>query len=311
MQLGAIDSMARDRGFAFRTGSATYPADSQRAHITNFNEQGLEKHAKDGRLGLVQALTYSLNSWFAWTTELSDRSLFGKADGGVPDLQGLEPNALAAVRPIVAMAQRLGFERGQRLDGGLLPPDYAWSPWDALQATPSHIDPVHSRHELRQMAIGLRMQATPLQMALAAGAVGQGRVLAPRLLFDLDGRASARVNGPALGVRLDRIRAGMKGVIDRGTGSSTFRGPQFDRLRPGLYGKTGTAPTGELDADGHKLSTVWFAGWLEPGSLAGQTHRLAFAAFISRSAGTGGGDAAPVVATLLQALSQRQAAGAH
>jgi cell division protein FtsI/penicillin-binding protein 2 len=307
MRLSAMDSLAREKGFAFRTDSATYPADGRPAHITNFGETGLVRHAQDGRLGLVQALTYSLNSWFAWTSELSDRSLFGRPEGGVPDLQGLEPNALAAVRPIVAMAQRLGFERPLRLDGGLLPANYPWSPWDALRTTPAHIDPVHSRNELRMMAIGLRMQATPLQMALAAGAVGQGWVVQPRLLLDLDGRAAARVAGPTLGVRLDRIRAGMKGVVDRGTGSSAFRGARFDSLRPGLYGKTGTAPISEVDENGKGLASVWFAGWLEPGSLPGQTHRLAFAAFVSRSTGTGGADAAPVVAALLRSLAQRQA----
>ena len=43
-------------------------------------------------------------------------------------------------------------------------------------------------------------------------------------------------------------------------------------------------------------------GWLEPGSLPGQTRRLAFAAFVSHSAATGGGHAAPVVAALLQSM---------
>ena len=38
-------------------------------------------------------------------------------------------------------------------------------------------------------------------------------------------------------------------------------------------GKTGTAPTGQGDT-----ASVWFTGWLEPGSLPGQAHRLAVAA---------------------------------
>src|SRR5205085_10040192 len=133
----------------------------------------------------------SLNTWFAWTAELSDRTLFGGPEGGVPDLQALQPDALDGLRPIAAMASRLGFGHPLRLDGGLLPLDYRWSAWNALQATPAHIDPIHSRHELRQMAIGFRMQATPLQMALAAGAVGQGRIVVPRLLSELDARAAA------------------------------------------------------------------------------------------------------------------------
>jgi hypothetical protein len=293
--LDAINRMARDGGFAFRTDAATYPNATRLAHITNYRDQQLDRRAQDGRLGLAQALTYSLNTWFAWTAELSDRSLFGRPDGGAPGLHGLEAGALAGVRPIADMAQRLGFERALRLDGGLLPPDYAWSRWDALQASAAHIDPIGTRHELRQMAIGLRMQATPLQMALVAGAVGQGRIVAPRLLLELDGRKAAAAAGPELGVRLDRIRAGMKGVVDAGTAAGAFRGAQFAAVRRGLYGKTGTAPSG---ADGR--ATVWFTGWIEPGSLPGQTRRLAFAAFVSHSEASGGEHAAPVMAALLR-----------
>jgi hypothetical protein len=74
---------------------------------------------------------------------------------------------------------------------------------------------------------------------------------------------------PPLGIRLDRIRAGMKGVVD---GHGCWRLPQqrAQALRPGLYGKTGTAPSGPDSA------TVWFTGWLEAGSLPGR-HRLAVA----------------------------------
>lgn len=103
--------------------------------------------------------------------------------------------------------------------------------------------------------------------------------------------------GAELGVRLDRVRAGMKGVIDGGTAAGAFRGKEFDGLQAGLFGKTGTAPTGE---DG--MATVWFMGWLEPGSLPGQTRRLAFAVFVSESRLTGGAHAAPVLAGLLRSM---------
>jgi cell division protein FtsI/penicillin-binding protein 2 len=302
LPLDTLDGIAGKRGFEFRTSAAAYPADTRRAHVTNYHEQSLGRRAQEGRLGIEQALTYSLNTWFAWAAELSDRTLFGEPTGGVPDLQSLDASELRTVRPILDMANRLGFGQPLRLDGGLLPASYRWSPWDALRATPANIDPIHSRHELRQMAIGLRMQATPLQMALAAGAVGQGRVIQPRLLAELDGTVAAPSAGEALGVRLDRIRAGMKGVIERGTAASVFRGARFDRLRPFLYGKTGTAPTGEQDVSGHELATVWFAGWLEPGALPGYPHRVAFASFVSRSEATGGEHAAPIVAAVLGTL---------
>ncbi|MES2017194.1 MAG: penicillin-binding transpeptidase domain-containing protein [Pseudomonadota bacterium] len=301
MPLAAINRMARAKGFAFQTDAASYPVDTGLAHITNYKDQHLDRRARDGRLGLSEALTYSLNTWFAWCGELSDRSLFGRAEGGAPDLQALEAGALDNVRPIAAMAHRLGFGQPLRLDGGLLPPDFAWSRWDALQASEAHIDPIHTRHELRQMAIGLRMQVTPLHMALVAGAVGQGRTVAPRLLLALDGNAAQQPAGEQLGVRLDRIRAGMKGVVDAGTAASAFRGARLDLVRRGLSGKTGTAPAIVTGADGarRELATVWFTGWLEAGSVPGQKHRLAVAAFVSHSEGSGGDHAAPIVAAVL------------
>ncbi|MGV7207379.1 penicillin-binding transpeptidase domain-containing protein [Oxalobacteraceae bacterium A2-2] len=300
LPLATINAMARQRGYGFQTDAATYPLDPRLARITNYREQSLDRRAQDGRLGLAQALTYSLNTWFAWSGELSDRSLFGRPDGGAPDLQALDADALDAVRPIAAMARKLGFEQALRLDGGLLPATFDWRAWDALQATPSHIDPIHTRHELRQMAIGLRMQATPLQMALASAAIGQGTLVAPRLLLALGSSEAAPPRPVPLGVRLDRVRAGMKGVVDAGTGAGAFGGPALAALRPALYGKTGTAPSGEDTA------TVWFTGWLEPGSLPGQRHRLAFAAFVSHSEATGGEHAAPIVAALLGTLARQK-----
>jgi cell division protein FtsI/penicillin-binding protein 2 len=180
LPLPALNRVAQQRGFGFQTDAASYPLNPRLAHVTNYREQSLERRAQDGKLGLAQALTYSLNTWFAWTGELSDRSLFGRAEGGAPDLQALDAGALDSIRPIVAAAHKLGFEQRLRLDGGLLPADYDWRNWDALQATPAHIDPIHTRHELRQMSIGLRMQVTPLQMALASAAIAQGAVVTPR-----------------------------------------------------------------------------------------------------------------------------------
>ncbi|MHA4871083.1 penicillin-binding transpeptidase domain-containing protein [Duganella sp. PWIR1] len=301
MPLPAINKLAAQRGWGFQTDAASYPLNPRRAHITNYHEQSLDRRAQEGRLGLAQALTYSLNTWFAWSSELSDRSLFGRPDGGAPDLQALDADALDGIRPIVAAAHRLGFEQSLRLDGGLLAPDFNWRTWDALQATPARMDPIHTRHELRQMAIGLRMQVTPLQMALASAAVGQGRVVAPRMLLSLDGKDSVTPSAPPLGIRLDRIKAGMKGVVDVGTGAGAFRGAALAGVRPGLYGKTGTAPSGEHTA------TVWFTGWLEAGSVPGQTHRLALAAFASHSDVTGGEHAAPVVAAILSTLAAQNA----
>ncbi|WP_229416180.1 penicillin-binding transpeptidase domain-containing protein [Pseudoduganella armeniaca] len=137
---------------------------------------------------------------------------------------------------------------------------------------------------------------------MAAAAIGQGATVAPRLLAQLDGRTARQAPAQPLGVRLDRIRAGMKGVIERGTAASAFRCAGCTALRAGLYGKTGTAPVAD-DA------TVWFTGWLEPGTLPGQRHRLAFAVFVSRSEAGGGDHAAPVIAALLSSLAEPRTEG--
>jgi cell division protein FtsI/penicillin-binding protein 2 len=141
-------------------------------------------------------------------------------------------------------------------------------------------------------------------MALAAAAVGQGRITAPRLLLALDGKPAMDVPAPATGVRLDRIRAGMKGVVDVGTAANAFKAPELADVRRGLSGKTGTAPTGPASGADGATATVWFTGWLEPGSIPGQRHRLAFAAFVSHSEASGGDHAAPVVASVLRTMLQ-------
>ncbi|UUZ49221.1 hypothetical protein LP420_01905 [Massilia sp. B-10] len=311
MPLAALNRLAARRGFAFQTDAASYPSGTRLAHITNYKDQHLDRRAVDGRLGLAQALTYSLNTWFAWSGELSDASLFGRAEGGAPDLQALDDGALDSVRPIAAMAHRLGFGRALHLDGGLLPDDFRWSAWDALQASQARIDPIHTRHELRQMAIGLRMQATPLHMAMvawrrrrgqgdrAAPAAGTGRARGP----GARGRAAGRAPGPDPGL-------GMKGVVDASAPPpAAFRSPQLAALRRGLSGKTGTSPSVATGSDGarRELATVWFTGWLEPGSIPGRKGRIAVAAFVSHSEGTGGDHAAPVVAAVLAAMAPAKA----
>ncbi|QYF93371.1 hypothetical protein KY495_22315 [Massilia sp. PAMC28688] len=305
MALPALNRVASRKGFDFQTAAATYPVAPRQARITNYRDGHLDHRARDGRLGLSEALVHSLNTWFAWLGEMSDRTLLGQAEGGAPDLRALEPGALDGVRPVVAMAHRLGFERQLRLDGGLLPEGFRWQQWDALQPGRARIDPVRTRHELRQMAIGLRMQATPLHMAMVAGAIGEGRVIAPRLLLDLDGDEAQAASGAELGVRLDRIRAGMKGVVDDGTAAAAFKAPALAQVKRGLSGKTGTSPAIVTMDDGRQreLATVWFTAWLEPDTIPGEKRRLALAAFVSHSEGTGGEHAAPVVASVLAGMS--------
>jgi cell division protein FtsI/penicillin-binding protein 2 len=173
-----------------------------------------------------------------------------------------------------------------------------------------------SRHELRQTALGLRMQSHVLQMAQVAAAIAEGKVHPPRLMNQInlataaiqaETQAETFVSMPAksanptsnpttIVARLDRIRAGMHDVVQHGTAAQAFSGPELKAIRPYLYGKTGTAPADETN------NSAWFIGWVEAGQIPGQKHRLAFAAYVSHTDLTGGAHAAPMVAALLRSL---------
>jgi cell division protein FtsI/penicillin-binding protein 2 len=278
---------------AFDPGSACYPAPcvGSKAQVENYRQHRPVDYASQGRFGVTQALTHSLNTWFAWLAE--DTDLAGRL--GQVSLRALEPTSLMTIRPVQAMAHRLGFGQVMLLDGGLLPPNVSPGDGDTLRASASQIDPLDSLADVRRMAIGLRMQATPLQMARVAAAVGSGSVVTPRLIAQLAGQRSV-VRTELLNVRLDRIRAGMYDVVEHGTAAGVFKTPALKRFVPGIAGKTGTAP----HADGIH-NNAWFIGWIEPGTLPGQTRRLAFAVMVSHTfeRETGGSRAAAVVADML------------
>jgi len=297
LPLDELDRVGRRYGFS--TFSASYPQ-SGRNTVSNFKEHRVRDYTLNGHLGLREAIENSVNSWFAWMVEQSDQTLLGGPAGGLPGALPLGGNSLDRWRPVSAIAHRLGFERQILLDGELLPADYRWQNRDALRATPAGLDPIADRHMIRQQAIGLRMQVTPLQMAMTAAGIGEGRLIRPRLLAELNGRQAASQAGEPLGVRLDRIRAGMKAVVAEGTAKNAFRSPNLAALIGGIYGKTGTAP-------GPDFNTAWFIGYIEPGTIPGEKRRLAFAVMVSRTRLTGGGHAAPVVASLVESLVLRRA----
>ncbi len=256
--------------------------------------------AGDRRYGLVQALRDSLNTWFAWLVETSDATLLDDPQAaGLPHARALTPAALDPVRPLAAVTAALGFGAETRLDGGLLPADVPRS-GDILLATPSRLDPIESRHQVRMAALGFRMQVTPLQMAQVAAAIATDRRVIPRLLLELNGRTAEVPKFPALDIPTQRIRQGMKRVPEDGTVRQVFKDRRFDTLRPALYAKTGTA---DLSLEGD-INNAWLAGWVEPGGLPGEKRRLAFACVISHTQEVGGRECGAVVAGFLAALAE-------
>lgn len=287
---------------SFRMDSACYPqpCGGNMPHLTNFRNARPLDQLEEGKFGVAQALKASVNTWFAFMAERID----GTVPGDNADVRPMGITALHAERPILAMAHQLGFERPLQLDGGLLPESFPWQIGDYLQTVPSRFDAIDHTHGVRQMALGLRMQATPLQMARVAAAVATGYVTTPRLLLQLNQRdAARRVNDP-LTVPLQRIREGMREVVDAGTARGAFQSAELKRLKAGVFGKTGTAPI-----VGTNLNSAWFVGYILPGTLPGEQRTLAFAVQIRYSPLTGGAHAAPVIANLMETLALSAAQG--
>lgn len=287
------DKLAAPSNGAFRMASPCYPApcEGRQPKVRNYRDGRALDVVEAGRLGVVQAMRTSLNTWFAFMGERIDHTVPADADA-LP----LGGEALHAERPLLAVAHALGFEQPLPLDGGLLGADFAWRAGDPLRAMPSRFDAIHDTHGVRQMAIGLRMQVTPLQMASVTAAVATGRRVPPRLLLQLNERAAAAPEALPLRIPLHRVRAGMKEVVATGTARSAFGAASLASLREGLFAKTGTAPIA-----GTELNTAWFVGYLRGGTLPGEPRTLAFAVSISHTDKTGGAHAAAVMAALLEA----------
>lgn len=293
-------------GFSMQAGA--YP---QKSHlsIANFESKPASAAARNGRFGLAEALEKSTNSWFAWMAERTDQTA-----ATAPDSIPLGLGALGEARPIVALAQRLGFEQSHRLDGGLLPAQFPWQPDDMLATTASTFDPIIDAHQIRSLAIGQRMAVTSLQMARMTGAIATGKITAPRLLISLNGQQAEPTADVPLGVELRRIHQGMKAVVETGTAATAFVGPEWNGVRPLIFGKTGSAEMGEpagenvcaADRRGQarKLKVAWFVGYVNAGAIPGYDRPLAFATAISHDCETGGAHAAKVIASVLNALRQ-------
>lgn len=314
-----LNSRAAASGKSFQIESACYPAPcaNNRAHVQNFDAAPASRYVRDGQMGLVDAMRNSVNTWFAMMVEVTD----GTVLGGHADARPLGAGALAAERPLLAVLDQLGFSQAQTLDSGLFPQGFSWQPGDALQTMPSHLDPIQDDHNVRQQALGLRLQTTPLQMTRTAASVATGTVPNPRLLLSLNGQAGQVAAGVPLNLPLHRVRAAMGEVVRTGTAAGAFSGTSLKQIKPFVFGKTGSAPLASKDdtinckrlplaapAPLACLNNAWFVGYLVPGALPGERRTLAFAVQVSHTRFTGGAQAAPVVAGWIETLWAREAA---
>ena len=149
--------------------------------------------------------------------------------------------------------------------------------------------------ELAHIAIGQgRLLATPLQMAVVAGALGTGRLVVPRL------NAATKPCTRPLHVpreHLDVVREGMRMVVGKnGTGSAGAEG-----VNAFVIGKTGTA---EVGSRSNRRKNTWFIAYAkatdESGARARSSKAEVAVAMVVENGESGGHTTAPKVAAVLR-----------
>jgi peptidoglycan glycosyltransferase len=149
-----------------------------------------------------------------------------------------------------------------------------------------------------RMAFGQeRLLVTPLQMAMVAGAIGNGGILMRPFVVEKTVTPNGKTRERTRPTKIRRavspttardVGEMMVRAVQAGTGTAA----QISGLRIG--GKTGTAETG---VDGN--NTTWFIAFA---GNEGQKPRLAIAVVLQNQSLTGGATAAPIARQVMQAL---------
>lgn len=216
-----------------------------------------------GRLDLVHAMCESCNPYFCTI--------------------GL----LAGAERIEAAGRELGLGRRSGID---LPADTA-----GMLPTPEWKEARTGARwwdgDVAQMSIGQgQVLASPLQMAMLAGAVGSGAICTPRLNIAL------AVSRKPLGFPakdLETVRRGMALVTERGSGKAAA-----ERTAARVAGKTGTAQTG---SGANLAKNVWFVGYASPENDSVRKEPLAVAIIVENGE-SGAETAAPRAGAILRAF---------
>jgi penicillin-binding protein A len=200
---------------------------------------------------------------------------------------------------ILDYARRFGFYRDPPIDlpSGERAPSGLYQDGKPLPRSQE------SRADPGRLAFGQeRMQVTPLQMAMVAGAIAnKGVVMEPYLTDRVrkpDGSQLVKIKPHELrrAVKPEvarEIASMMEGVVSGGTGTSA----QIPGVR--VAGKTGTAETGHSGRN-----TTWFISFAPV-----DNPRFAVAVVLQNQSGTGGSTAAPIAKEILQALLRSPSKG--
>jgi penicillin-binding protein A len=221
-----------------------------------------------GQITLTDALTHSVNT--AWAS-VGER--LGKAT-------------------MAKYMSRLGFDEQVRVD---LPPDERRASGEFQNG--HLIRPTSDAVDVGRMAIGQdKLNVTPLQMAMVASAVANGgKLMAPHLtdrIVDRDGRTVDLIQPREMAQVMSPEAAGevadmMGKVVEEGTGTAAA----LQGISVG--GKTGTAEV-DRPCGPNQAWFIAFAPRHDP--------KVAIAATVECSSGTGGEVAAPIAKQVMQEL---------
>jgi peptidoglycan glycosyltransferase len=230
--------------------------------LRNFNNETF------GDITLTDALTHSVNT--AWAT-------IGEQLGK---------------QTMAKYMDRLGFDKQAKVD---LPSDERRASGEFKNGR--LISPTSGSVDVGRMAIGQdKLNVTPLQMAMVASAVANGgRLMEPHLtdrVVDRDGRTVDRIQPRQMAQVMSGEAAGevadmMGKVVEEGTGTAAA----LQGISVG--GKTGTA---EVDRPCGP-NQVWFIAFAPR-----HDPKVAIAATVECSSGTGGDTAAPIAKQVMQEL---------
>ncbi len=235
-------------------------------HVNNFDTT-----SPFGTINLEDALTYSVNSVFCNI--------------------GLKLGA----KRILDTAKRFGFYE--------LPP--LETPADERRASglyqggKLYYPKVDSNVDAGRMAFGQeRLLVTPLQMAMVAGAIGNGgKLMEPQVVGRIvspDGKTIVKerprlIRRAVTPSTANAVAKMMRLVVERGTGTAA----QIPGYSVG--GKTGTGETGVPGSN-----TTWFIAFAGPDDES--PAELAVAVVLQNQSGTGGTTAAPIARDVMEAI---------
>lgn len=230
-----------------------------------------------GPIALDQALTYSVNTWFAQLgQQLGENTLFEYMDAF-----GFNST------PAIDLPSDQVYKSGVFSEGELLGPN----------------DPV----DLARVAIGQeRLAVTPLQMAEVAAAVANGgSLMRPQIwsrVVDPDGRVVKSLDPSQYSRPIDEqtaaeLTTAMEGVVSAGTGTNA--------AIPGIpvAGKTGTAetPFNETCGGGTAENQAWFIGF-----APADEPKIAIAATVECTEQFGNDVAAPIFRDVAETILNQE-----